>query len=52
MASLIYSMPSRISQGAQEVLSKNPRPGLRDSEESDSVKPDRKIGASQVWRRV
>ena len=48
-----YKMLRGISQGAQEVLSKNPRPGLRDSEESDSqAKPDRDIGVSQVWRWV
>ena len=48
-----YKMLRGISQGAKEVLSKNPRPGLRDSEESDSqAKPYRKIGVSQVWRWV
>jgi len=31
-----YKMLRGISQGAKKVLSKNPRPGLRDSEESDS----------------
>jgi len=36
-----YKMLRGISQGAKKVLSKNPRPGLRDSEESDSqAKPD------------
>lgn len=48
-----YKMLRGISQGAKKVPSKNPRPGLRDSEESDSqAKPDRNIGVSQVWRCV
>lgn len=48
-----HKMLRGISQGAKEVLSKNPRPGFRDSKESDSqAKPDRKIGVSQVWKWV